>query len=146
MLLERFAASGSPILPVVGDGGEIVGAISFPTVQQALGHRTALAKLVVARDVATPAVSVRGDQSLYFALEKMSQYDCRDLLVVEEEGPQQRVVAVLTGADINAIFDEQILNPPKHEAAPSPLSRILRRWMPKRPADSTKGKETSPPN
>jgi CIC family chloride channel protein len=146
VLLDRFASSGSPILPVLGENGAIAGAISLQTVQRALGHRTTLAKLVVARDLATAAITVRGDQSLYSALEKMSQYDCRDLLVVEGDEEKQRVVAVLTSGDINAIYDEQLLNPPKRETTTSPLSRVLGRWLSRRPSDGPGNENKTPPH
>jgi CIC family chloride channel protein len=141
VLLERFASSGSPILPVLGEHGEIVGAISFQTVQQALSDRAALTKLVVAGDLAMPATTVRGDQSLYSALEKMSQHECQDLLVVEDHGEGQRVVAVLNSGDVNAIYDERILDSSQPEATASPFSSLLRRWWPGRANRNTRDKD-----
>jgi len=140
-LLERFASSGGTCLPVLGESGDLVGAISFKAVQQAASNRAALTNLVVARDLATPPVTVHGSQSLYSALAKMSQYDCSDLLVVDEEDPKQRVVAILTSGDINAIYDEQVLNPPKQEGGPSPVSRFFRRFRHSRSADTDKQKK-----
>ena len=54
------------------------------------------------------------------------------------------MVAVLTSGDINAIYDEQILNPPQPEAKDTPVSRALRRWLPKRAAEPAKDKGASP--
>jgi chloride channel protein, CIC family len=132
VVIERFAASGHSCLPVIDESGSLAGVVSFQAVQQALGSRAALANLVVARDLATPAVTVTSDQSLYSALAKMSDFDSKDLIVVEANDPKSKVVAVLTSGDINAIYDEQILNPPKPEAAPGvALGQTLKRWLPK---------------
>ncbi len=131
-VLERFASGGETCLPVVGQDGALVGVISFHSVQQALSSRAALANLIVARDLATPAVTVTLDQSLYSALGKMSHSDGQDLLVLDEEDPNQKVVAILTSGDINAIYDEQLLNPPKPEpTAGLPVIQALKRWIPK---------------
>jgi CIC family chloride channel protein len=134
VLLERFAASDATCLPVVGEDGSLVGALPLQSVQQALQHRVALANLIVARDLASPAVTVTGDQSIHAAMIKMSKYDCTDLLVVEDKPDKPKVIAVLTGGDINAIYDEQILNPPQPEAKETPFSRAIRRWRPGRPS------------
>jgi CIC family chloride channel protein len=107
VLIDRFALSGNTCLPVVADSGDLVGAISFQAVQQALSHRTALANLVVASDLATPAATITGSQSAYSALLKMSQYDCKDLLVLDESDvTKSKVVAILTSGDINVIYEE----------------------------------------
>lgn len=129
VLIEKFASSGATCLPVVAEGGALSGAVSFQAVQRALGRRASFAT-VTAADLATPPVTVTGDQSIYSALAKMARYDCRDLLVVDES--KERTVAVLTGNDINAIYDEQLLNPPQTEAGLGRLSRAVRRLLPKR--------------
>jgi len=95
-------------------------------VQQALNNRADLAGLVVAHDLTEPAVTVRSEQSVYSVLEKMSQHDCKELLVVAEEQGKQRVLAVLTSGDINAIYDEQILAR-KREKPPGKFSRLVDR-------------------
>lgn len=141
VLIERFASSGYNCLPVLDDDGTLTGAVSLKVVQQALSHRAALANLVIARDLATHAITVTREQSLYSALAKMSRYECKDLLVVENQAKQPKVVAVLTSGDINAIYDEQILNPPKAEPPATPLSRALRRFLPRR---STKEADREP--
>jgi chloride channel protein, CIC family len=134
VLIDRFAASGSSCLPVVTDEGHLAGAISLQVVQRTLGQRAALANLVVARDLATPAVTVEADQSLYSALAKMSRFDCKDLLVVDGQPDKPKVIAVLTSGDINAIYDEQILNPPAADAQTRPSMAALLRWLRGRPA------------
>jgi CIC family chloride channel protein len=144
VLIERFASSGNTCLPVLADNGDLVGAISFQVVQQALGQRAALANLVVASDLATPAVTVTSSQSLYSALAKMAQYECRDLLVVDERDEAKgQVVAVLTGSDINAIYEDQVMNPPDPEPQVGTLARQLRRWLPKRLFRGPKDKGTA---
>jgi CIC family chloride channel protein len=148
VLLERFGSSGATCLPVVSEDGTLVGALPLNSVQHALNHRAALANLVVARDLASPPVTVTGEQSIYSAMTKMSKYDCSDLLVVEDNVDKPKVVAVLTSGDINAIYDEQILNVPQPEAKDppkdSPVSRTLRRWLPKRAAEPAKDKGATP--
>jgi CIC family chloride channel protein len=132
VVLERFASGGHTCLPVVGQDGELVGVISFQAVQQAFTNRAALANLIIARDLATPPVSVTADQSLYSALGKLANFDSRELLVVEGQETHQKVVAILTSGDINAIYDEQILNPPQAETTGGlAVVRAIKRWLPK---------------
>ena len=131
-VIERFAASGQSCLPVLDGHDALVGVISFQAVQQVLSHRGTLANLVVARELATPAITVTSDQSLYSALAKMSEFDSKELIVVETIAEKSKVVAILTSGDINAIYDEQILNPPQQEPATSiALGQALKRWLPK---------------
>jgi CIC family chloride channel protein len=132
-VLERFSSSGLGLtcLPVLGEDGALVGVVSFEAVRYTLSSRAALSALVVARDLATPAVTVTGDQSLYSALTKMARFESKDLLVVETQDLKQKVVAVLTSGDINAIYDEQILNSSLPEPQASPLVRRVRGWLPK---------------
>jgi CBS domain-containing protein len=115
----------------LGEDGALVGVVSFEAVRYTLSSRAALSNLVVARDLATPAVTVTGDQSLYSALAKMARFESKDLLVVETQDSKQKVVAVLASGDINAIYDEQILNPSLPEPQASPLVRRVRGWLPK---------------
>ena len=68
----------------------------------------------------------------------MAQYDCKDLLVVD--GSRERVLAVLTGSDINAIYDEELLRPPQAEPHLGRASLALRRILPKRLFPDTKEK------
>ena len=126
-LIDRFAATGSSCLPVVGERGELVGAISLEAVQQALINRVSV-DLIVARDLAIPAATITGDQSLHAALGKMSRYDCKELLVLENgDASPPTVVAVLSSGDINAIYDEQI----SASAQPEPRPTLMRpaRWL-----------------
>jgi len=132
VVIERFASTGLTCLPVVGEDGTLSGVVSFQAVQQAFSSRAALANLIVAQDLATPAVTVTADQSLYSALSKMSTSDSKELLVIEEQDAKSKVVAILTSGDINAIYDEQILNPPKQEpTAGASVLHAIRRWYPK---------------
>ena len=132
VVIERFTASGQTCLPVVDGNDSLVGVISFQAVQQALGSRGALANLVVARELAMPAVTVTSDQSLYSALAKMSEFDSKELIVVEPSDGKSKVVAILTSGDINAIYDEQILNPPQQEPTTGvALGQAFKRWLPK---------------
>jgi predicted transcriptional regulator len=117
---------------VTGQDDALVGVISFQAVQQTLSSRAALANLIVTRDLVTPAVTVTADQSLYSALAKMSTFDSKELLVVETQDSRQKVVAILTSGDINAIYDEEILNPPQPEPAASlALAKVIKRLLPK---------------
>jgi hypothetical protein len=46
---------------------------------------------------------------------------------------KSRVVAILTSGDVNAIYDEQILNPLKSEPTTGiALGQAFKRWLPKR--------------
>lgn len=126
-VLDRFAASGQVCLPVMDAGGTLVGAIPFESVRHILGSRASLAPLVVAKDLAGAALTVRPDQSLYEALREMGDHDQSDLLVVEEHDSKRRVVGVLTGSDINAIYDDQFVDIGT-ESRRTGLHRLLARF------------------
>ena len=51
--------------------------------------------------------------------------------MIEEQDSHQQVIAILTDGDINAIYDEQILNSSLPEPQASPLVRRVRGWLPK---------------
>lgn len=52
------------------------------------------------------------------------------LFVAESDPPS--VTAVLTSGDINAIYDEQLLNPPPPESVSQSLVNRLAGWLPRR--------------
>jgi chloride channel protein, CIC family len=126
-VLDRFASSGDTYLPVVNANGVLVGAIPFRSVRHILSSRAALARLVVAKDLAGPPVTVTSEQSLYDALREMSAYDQSDLLVVEARDGKQGFAGVLTGADVNAIYDNQLVDDIGTEPRRTGLQRLLGR-------------------
>lgn len=144
VLIERFASSDNTCLPVVNDAGALSGVLSGLAVQRALGRRPATHEHITARELASPAVTVTAEQSLHAALTKMSAFDCEDLLVVNAESEPPTVIAVLTSGDINAIYDEQILNPPPPESVAQSLRKKLAGWMPPRWAKVIGGRDQGP--
>lgn len=139
VLVERFAASDDTCLPVVNDTGRLVGTLSLQKVHKALGRRPSTHAHITARELAKPAVTVTATQSLHAALSKMSEFDCEDLLVVNDENDPPSVTAVLTSGDINALYDEQLLNPPPPESVSQSLMNRLAGWLPPRWAKALKG-------
>jgi CIC family chloride channel protein len=141
VLLEQFAISGASSLPVYNDDKVLVGVIRFQALQKVLGRRSGAATTVLARELAKPAITVEGGQSLYSALAKMAQYGRKELLVLEKRETGDEVVAILTSGDINAIYDEQILHPPSQEKRPIPAVAAVRNWF----ANLRRGKDAPPP-
>ena len=67
-----------------------------------------------------------------------------DLLVVNAESEPPTVIAVLTSGDINAIYDEQILNPPPSESVAQSLKKRLAGWLPSRWSKFIGGSDQNP--
>jgi chloride channel protein, CIC family len=131
VLIERYASSDNTCLPVVDDAGTLTGVLSVLSVHRALGRRPSTHEHVFARELASPAITVTAEQSLHAALTKMSEFDCEDLLVLNQSEPPT-VLAVLTSGDINAIYDEQLLNPPPSESVSQSMMKKLSAWLPRR--------------
>lgn len=138
VLIERFASSDNTCLPVIDDAGTLTGVLSVLAVQRALGRRPATHEHISARELSSPAITVTAEQSLHAALTKMSEFDCEDLLVVNGSEPPE-VIAVLTSGDINAIYDEQLLNPPPPESLSQSLLKRLAGCLPSRWARAIAG-------
>ncbi len=128
-VLDRFATGEHTCYPVSNARGELVGAIPFRNVRHILGSRATPASLIVAKDLAVSAVTISACQNLYEALRQMSSHDLDDLLVVEESEGMSRIIGILTGGDINAIYDSQFVDvgiEPRRNALHHLLARYRR--------------------
>ena len=123
-VLERFSDTTLPCLPVVNAQGRLVGTINLEAVQQTLGA-TRLDSIVVAKDLAVPALTVDKNNTLFAALRAMAEENRKELLVVDGNG---KVVDVFTQADVNAVYERHIIDSVPEGDQPFARS-VFQRWF-----------------
>lgn len=107
-LAERISKSKNNSFPVVDEGDNLAGILSFNDYKDVIFDED-LKDLIVAKDLATPrVVTVKQDDNLFDALEKISQRDFSILPVVSRENPSQ-IVGVLTRRDIISAYNKAVI-------------------------------------
>jgi CIC family chloride channel protein len=107
-LQDKISKSKYNSFPVVDSEGRLVGILSFMDYQDALFNDD-LKNLVVAKDLATTdVVTVRGDDNLYDALQKITPHDFSIIPVVTAED-RSRLLGVLSRRDIIGAYDKAII-------------------------------------
>ncbi len=105
---ERITKSKHNSFPVVDSAGRLIGILSFADYHQILFDEH-LHDLIVARDVATTRlVTVRTDDNLYEALERITSRDVSTLPVVSPEDPT-RLVGILSRRDIIGAYNKAVI-------------------------------------
>ncbi len=98
-LIKTVTSSEESYFPVINHQGKLVGIFSINDIRQVMFEET-VAKLIVAKDVATPnVVTVSWDESLQAALNKMTMLNVDELPVVRDEDPD-RIIAMVSKRDI----------------------------------------------
>jgi CIC family chloride channel protein len=105
-VLERFGQTTLTCLPMVDGAGRLAGTITLETVQQTLGA-SALEALVVARDLAVPALTTSPESTLFAAVHQLNEGDRNELLVVGDDG---QVLDVFTNADASAVYERHVVD------------------------------------
>jgi len=99
ILVKLVTGSQDAHFPVVNAEGNLTGILSINDVREVLFEES-LAKVVVARDVATPhVVKVFTNESLQSALDKMAHLAV-DELPVAQEGNPDKIVGMISKRDI----------------------------------------------
>jgi len=93
-------ASHQEIFPIVDESGRLLGMIRSGLLRGAAGE-VADARWTLAADLSEPPISVRPDDDLRVASERMLQNELRELPIVDAEG---RVVALLDESEIAEIY------------------------------------------
>ncbi|HHP7235252.1 MAG TPA: chloride channel protein [Desulfobacterales bacterium] len=107
-LQDKISKSKYNSFPVVDSEGRLVGILSFMDYQDALFNDD-LKNLVVAKDLATTdVVTVRGDDNLYDALQKITPHDFSIIPVVTAED-RSRLLGVISRRDIIGAYDKAII-------------------------------------
>jgi CIC family chloride channel protein len=122
-VLELFAEHGGPCMPVIDVRGQRVGVVHLDAVQRTLGDETALDPLLIARDLAEPAVTVTPQTELVQALHLLTSSHHTCLLVVDDAA---RAIDLLTAGDISALL-QRATHPSLLPLARRTLSRALGR-------------------
>ncbi|MGQ9689396.1 MAG: chloride channel protein [Desulfobaccales bacterium] len=99
MLVKLVTASSESYFPVINAKGKLTGILSVNDIREVLFEES-LAKVVVARDVATlEVVKVFRHESLQSALDKMVHLNVDELPVVSEENPD-KIIGLISKRDI----------------------------------------------
>jgi chloride channel protein, CIC family len=107
MLVKLVTGSQEAYFPVVNDQGRLTGILSVNDLRAVL-FEDSLAKIVVARDVATTeVVSVAWDESLQSALDKMARLNVDELPVTRAEHPDQ-IAGMLSKRDIISYYHQRV--------------------------------------
>ena len=102
-LIKVVANSPDSYFPVVDDGGKMVGILSLADIREVL-FEDGLADLIIAKDVANPAVlRAYWGESLRAVLEKMALLNVNELPVVREENPDV-IVGMIAKRDIVSYY------------------------------------------
>ncbi len=107
MLIRLVTASQEAHFLVINDQGALTGILSINDIREVLFEES-LAKVVVARDVATPqVVRVFRDESLQSALDKMARLNVDELPVAAAENPD-KILGLISKRDIISYYHKRI--------------------------------------
>ncbi|MGB7911438.1 MAG: CBS domain-containing protein [Desulfobaccales bacterium] len=107
-LIKVVTDSPDAYYPVVDEQGKMTGILSINDIRGVL-FEDALAKVIIAKDVATPTVvRVIWDESLQDALEKMTRINVNELPVVRQEAPNE-IIGMIAKRDIISYYYERSL-------------------------------------
>jgi CIC family chloride channel protein len=107
MIIKTVTESQDTHFPVVNSQGKLMGILSINNVREFLFEES-LAKVVVARDVATSnVVKVFWHESLQSALDKMAMINVDELPVVRE-GQEDEIVGLISKRDIISYYHGRI--------------------------------------
>lgn len=104
-LLHRYATSSRGCIPVLDDDGGLVGAVDVDDIRRIVTE-VGVSDLVIARDIARPAVTVTASESLLAALNRMEITHPSELVVVDPKDPR-KIVETLSRADIIAAYNRR---------------------------------------
>jgi CIC family chloride channel protein len=107
MLIKLVIGSVDTYFPVIDSRGKLIGILSINDVREVLFEES-LAKVVVARDVAKPAVvRVSWDESLQSALDKMARLNVDELPVTQAENPD-KIAGMISKRDIISYYHQRM--------------------------------------
>jgi chloride channel protein, CIC family len=107
LLVKLVTESQDAHFPVVNAEGKLTGILSINDVREVLFEES-LAKVVVARDVATPqVVKVFTNESLQSVLDKMSHLAVDELPVAQEDNPDT-IIGMISKRDIISYYHERM--------------------------------------
>jgi CIC family chloride channel protein len=105
-LFEKFSQSDHQSYPVVDENQKLSGVVDGRLIRSIIGV-SELKNLVLAAEIAQPAVTILPGESLFSAVEKMVKGRHTELIVVDEADPHT-VRATLSRDDIITAYNQQI--------------------------------------
>lgn len=112
-IVQVFAASErarSMVLPVVDENGMLVGIISHGELRDAMLDRGSLANVLMATDLAGPAVHVKSEDTLRAALRTMNARAADVIPVVSSGSNAGRLVGMLSRADLLDAYERALVD------------------------------------
>lgn len=107
LLVKLVTSSQEAHFPVINEKGQLTGILSINDIREVMFEES-LAKVVVARDVATPqVVIVFWHESLQSALDKMARLNVDELPVAMEENPD-KIIGMISKRDIISHYHQRI--------------------------------------
>ena len=107
-LFEAYAHSEHTIFPLVDEKGNLKGMVDGRLLRSIIHEEEEIGKLVLAKEIAHPADTVRPGDSLFTAVQKMVSDRLTELIVVDEKDPK-KVIAAVSRNDIVTAYNQQIV-------------------------------------
>jgi CIC family chloride channel protein len=106
-IIARYMKSTQGVLPVLDADHRLLGVIDTRNLRELIGE-TGLSDLVIADDIAVPAVTIRARDSLSTAIRRMVVSRHEELVVVDEQEPQ-KIAGMVAYANIMAAYDRHLV-------------------------------------
>jgi len=106
-MLKRFADSECGVFPVLDEHQKLMGQINGSDLRSAVAHPE-VGPLIVASEMAHPALTVTAEESLLSAVKKLVGERLEELIVVDSQD-QQRVVATMSRNDLITAYNHEII-------------------------------------
>lgn len=106
-LVKVYTASTQSCFPVVDEHEQLTGVIEDHDIRRIVTE-SAVADLIIAEDIQTPATTITPEESLLSAINNIVKGERNELVVVDEKNPR-RVVGTLARGDIVAAYNRQIV-------------------------------------
>lgn len=106
-IIGEFAESDQALLPVIGRDESFIGVVDWRDIRRVLGEE-GVADLIVARDLMRAPVTIRPEDTLLTAVQRMAKTESDGLVVIDPQDGN-RPVAILNQQRIVRAYDDTLL-------------------------------------